>query len=42
LASTSKAIDFAESSKQLATPEVRDRITVGYVGDPALKRRRRV
>ena len=30
-------IDFAESSKQLATPEVRDRITIGYVGDPALK-----
>jgi len=30
-------IDFAESSKQLATPQVRDRIVVGYVGDPALK-----
>ena len=30
-------IDFAESSRQLATPQVRDRITVGYVGDPALK-----
>jgi 2-polyprenyl-3-methyl-5-hydroxy-6-metoxy-1,4-benzoquinol methylase len=27
-----EGIDFAESSKQLATPEVRDRITVGYVG----------
>ena len=32
-----EGIDFAESSRQLATPQVRDRITVGYVGDPALK-----
>src|SRR5437879_3136190 len=32
-----EGIDFAESSKQLATSQVRDRITVGYVGDPALK-----
>jgi hypothetical protein len=32
-----EGIDFAESSKQLATPQVRDRITVGYVGDSALK-----
>ncbi len=32
-----EGIDFAESSKQLATPEVRDRITVGYVGDPTIK-----
>ena len=30
-------IDFAESSRQLATPEVRDRISIGYVGDPTLK-----
>ena len=30
-------IDFAESSKQLATPQVRDRIAVGYVGNPTLK-----
>ena len=30
-------IDFAESSKQLATPQVRDRISVGQVTDPALK-----
>jgi len=30
-------IDFAESSRQLATPQVRDRIVVGYVGDPAIK-----
>lgn len=30
-------IDFAESSRALATPEVRDRITVGQVTDPALK-----
>jgi SAM-dependent methyltransferase len=30
-------IDFADSSRQLATPEVRDRIAVGYVGDPTLK-----
>ncbi len=32
-----EGIDFAESSRRLATPEVRDRITVGYVGDAALK-----
>jgi SAM-dependent methyltransferase len=32
-----EGIDFAESSKQLATPEVRDRITVGDVADPTLK-----
>ena len=32
-----EGIDFAQSSKELATPQVRDRITVGYVGDPALK-----
>src|ERR1044072_1619888 len=32
-----EGVDFAESSKQLATPEVRDRITVGYVGEPALR-----
>ena len=33
-----EGIDFAESSKQLATPQVRDRITVGVVTDPSLKR----
>jgi SAM-dependent methyltransferase len=32
-----EGIDFAESSRQLATPQVRDRIAVGYVGDPTLK-----
>jgi 2-polyprenyl-3-methyl-5-hydroxy-6-metoxy-1,4-benzoquinol methylase len=32
-----EGIDFAPSSKELATPEVRDRITVGAVTDPALK-----
>ena len=32
-----EGIDFAESSRRLATPEVRDRITVGQVTDPALK-----
>jgi SAM-dependent methyltransferase len=32
-----EGIDFAESSKALATPEVRDRITVGLVTDPTLK-----
>jgi SAM-dependent methyltransferase len=32
-----EGIDFAESSPGLATPEVRDRITVGHVTDPALK-----
>jgi len=34
---TVEGIDFAESSKQLATPQVRDGITVGYVGDPTIK-----
>lgn len=32
-----EGIDFAESSKRLATPEVRDRITIGTVTDPTLK-----
>jgi 2-polyprenyl-3-methyl-5-hydroxy-6-metoxy-1,4-benzoquinol methylase len=32
-----EGIDFAESSVQLATPEVRDRITVGQVTDVTLK-----
>jgi 2-polyprenyl-3-methyl-5-hydroxy-6-metoxy-1,4-benzoquinol methylase len=32
-----EGVDFAESSKQLATKEVRDRITVGDVDDPTLK-----
>lgn len=32
-----EGIDFAESSKRLATPEVRDRITVGHVSDVTLK-----
>ncbi len=32
-----EGIDFAESSKALATPEVRDRITVGQVTDATLK-----
>ncbi len=32
-----EGIDFTESSRQLATPEVRDRITVGDVTDPTLK-----
>jgi SAM-dependent methyltransferase len=32
-----EGIDFAESSKQIATPEVRDRITVGDVADATLK-----
>ena len=32
-----EGIDFTESSRRLATPEVRDRITVGDVTDPALK-----
>jgi 2-polyprenyl-3-methyl-5-hydroxy-6-metoxy-1,4-benzoquinol methylase len=32
-----EGIDFAASSRQLATPQVRDRIMVGYVGDPTLK-----
>ncbi len=30
-------IDFAESSRQLATPQVRGRITAGYVGDSTIK-----
>ena len=30
-------IDFAQSSKELATPQVRDRIAVGQVPDPTLK-----
>jgi len=32
-----EGIDFAESSRQLATPEVRDRIAVGNVTDSTLK-----
>jgi len=32
-----EGIDFAESSRTLATPEMRDRITVGDVGDTMLK-----
>ena len=32
-----EGIDYAESSIRLATPEVRDRIALGHVGDPALK-----
>jgi 2-polyprenyl-3-methyl-5-hydroxy-6-metoxy-1,4-benzoquinol methylase len=32
-----EGIDFAESSRQLATPDMRDRITVGDVGDGTLK-----
>ena len=32
-----EGIDFTESSKRLATPEVRDRITIGSVTDPVLK-----
>jgi len=32
-----EGIDFAESSRRLATPEVRDRIAIGSVTDPALK-----
>ena len=32
-----EGIDFAESSRRLATPEVRDRITIGNVTDPGLK-----
>jgi ubiquinone/menaquinone biosynthesis C-methylase UbiE len=34
---TVEGIDFAESSRQLATPQVRDRIVVGQVTDPTLK-----
>ena len=30
-------IDFAESSRHIATPEVRDRIAIGDVTDPTLK-----
>jgi 2-polyprenyl-3-methyl-5-hydroxy-6-metoxy-1,4-benzoquinol methylase len=32
-----EGIDFAESSKRIATPEMRDRITVGDVADETLK-----
>jgi 2-polyprenyl-3-methyl-5-hydroxy-6-metoxy-1,4-benzoquinol methylase len=32
-----EGIDFAESSRRLATPEVRDRISIGAVTDPTLK-----
>jgi SAM-dependent methyltransferase len=32
-----EGIDFAESSRRIATPEVRDRITIGDVTDAALK-----
>ncbi len=32
-----EGIDFAESSRQIATPEVRDRIAIGQVTDPRLK-----
>jgi 2-polyprenyl-3-methyl-5-hydroxy-6-metoxy-1,4-benzoquinol methylase len=32
-----EGIDFAESSRRLATPAVRDRITIGSVTDPSLK-----
>ncbi len=32
-----EGIDFTESSRQLATPQVRDRIAVGDVTDPTLK-----
>ena len=32
-----EGIDFAESSRRLATPEVRDRITIGHVSDTVLK-----
>lgn len=32
-----EGIDFAESSRALATPEVRDRIAVGQVMDPTIK-----
>ena len=34
---TADGIDFTEASRALATPEVRDRITVGSVTDPRLK-----
>jgi SAM-dependent methyltransferase len=32
-----EGIDFAESSRHIATPEVRDRISIGEVTDPTLK-----
>jgi SAM-dependent methyltransferase len=32
-----EGIDFAESSRQIATPEVRDRIAIGLVTDSTLK-----
>jgi len=32
-----EGIDFADSSSRLATPDVRDRITIGQVTDPTLK-----
>jgi SAM-dependent methyltransferase len=32
-----EGIDFAESSKELATPEVRERIAIGQVTDPTVK-----
>ncbi|MBI4886441.1 MAG: class I SAM-dependent methyltransferase [Acidobacteria bacterium] len=32
-----EGIDFAASSRELATPQVRDRITIGAVTDPTLK-----
>jgi 2-polyprenyl-3-methyl-5-hydroxy-6-metoxy-1,4-benzoquinol methylase len=32
-----EGIDFAESSRHLASPEVRDRIAIGEVTDPTLK-----
>jgi SAM-dependent methyltransferase len=32
-----EGVDFAESSRHLATPQVRDRIVVGSVTDPELK-----
>jgi len=32
-----EGIDFAESSREVATPEVRDRIAIGQVTDPTLK-----
>ena len=34
---TCDGIDFADSSRDLATPEVRDRIVIGQVTDPTLK-----
>jgi 2-polyprenyl-3-methyl-5-hydroxy-6-metoxy-1,4-benzoquinol methylase len=32
-----EGIDFAESSRRLATPEVRNRITIGAITDPSLR-----